>query len=89
MIRVRVRVPAWALAAGMPAPADDESFDTYWRRAGATDETIEMATAGLNDRSADVANERMTTYLIRTMPRAFDRHVEMLNGRGRQPTRAL
>lgn len=85
MIRVRVRVAPWALAAGMPAPHDDESFDSYWRRAGVTDDAIELAVLGLDDRRADLANERMNTYLMRKMPDAFDRYVDNMASRYRRP----
>lgn len=75
MLRVRVRIAPWAVQAGMPLPADDESFDSYWRRVGVEDGVIEMAVLGLRDDNADCANERMNTYLIRKMPDAFERHV--------------
>lgn len=85
VIRVRVRVPAWALAAGMPPPRDDESFDSYWRRAGVDEATIEMAVLGLDELRVDVANERMGTYLMRKMPDAFNAHVDLMGCRCRRP----
>lgn len=68
----------WALADGMPAPTEGETFDSYWRRMGVLDDTITMAHEGLPSRAAEVANERMAAYLARRMPRAFNRYVERM-----------
>lgn len=84
---IRVRVPAWALADGMPPPGEDEGFDSYWRRMGVDEETLTVVQAGLTERTEDVANERMGAYLRGKMPDAFDRHVDLMQRcTARRPT---
>jgi len=73
---IRVQVPGWALYAGMPEPEEDESFDSYWRRVGVDEDTLTTAHEGLTERTEEVANARMGSYLLRKMPEAFDRYVE-------------
>lgn len=71
----RLKVPGWALEAGMPAPAAGEDFHAYWGRMGAPMDAVLLALVGLNDQTVDHANDRMAQYVRTACPAAFDRHV--------------
>lgn len=82
-----VRVPEWAIATDcLPRPEEGETFDSYWERVGIDAKVIDWAKLGLdrNPCLADNANDRMGGYLRRTMPDAFARYVDALQGSHRR-----
>jgi hypothetical protein len=68
--------PAWALAAGLPEPEDGEGFDRYVTRLG-----LDCAYffEDLTERTAELANLRLASYLIDVMPGSFRAHVRALS----------
>jgi hypothetical protein len=78
---IPVDIPAWAIEAGMPQPFEGETFKSYWTRVGVSDRVVAKAFKGLTDQTAEVANARMHTYLVRTMRKAFTKHVDALADR--------
>lgn len=81
------RPPNWALAAGLPAPDEDEAFLAYVTRLGYSGDDLLV---DLDERTMSLANIRLGTKLQHSMPVAFDRHIRGLVekwGRGfRRPT---
>jgi len=69
------RPPDWALAAGLPAPHEDESFLEYVTRLGYSGKEL---VAELDERTMTLANVRLANKLQQSMPVAFDRHVRKL-----------
>ena len=67
--------PAWALAAGLPAPENGEGFCRYVTRLG-----LDCAYffEDLTERTAELANLRLSSYLIDSMPGPFRAHVRTL-----------
>ena len=67
--------PAWALAAGLPEPEDGEGFARYVTRLG-----LDCAWffEDLTERTAELANLRLASYLIDACPGPFRAHVRAL-----------
>lgn len=66
-------VPQWALAAGLPEPAPEESFVEYVQRLGLDPEPLLV---GLNERTLVLANQRLSSLLMRLRPDDFRRYVD-------------
>lgn len=64
--------PAWALAAGCPAPGLAETFSEYARRLGLDPDEL---TRGLLYEEREVANARLQTAIMRGAPASFRRAV--------------
>ena len=67
--------PAWALAAGLPEPFTEETFEEYVTRLG-----LDCAYffEDLTERTAELANLRLASYLIDACPGPFRAHVRAL-----------
>jgi hypothetical protein len=68
----RPEPPLWAVYAGLPEPRDDEGYVEYLNRIGL--DPVELL-VDLTDRTACLANIRLESKLMRSMPEAYQRHV--------------
>lgn len=67
------QLPRWALWAGYPEPAPDESFRAYVTRLGLDPEPL---LAGLTERTSCLANQRLATELMRRTPDRFQEYMD-------------
>jgi len=67
--------PAWALAAGLPEPEEGEGFGCYVTRLGLD---ADWFFEDLTERTAELANLRLHSYLIDACPGPFRAHVRAL-----------
>jgi hypothetical protein len=71
--------PPWAVEGGLPPAAKGESFEDYCRRIGVEEHEIKQLTVGLTARTADLANARLGSYLIRACPDAYQAALERMS----------
>ena len=69
---MRAKVPHWAIWAGVPAPLDEESFEEYVTRIGLNAEDL---LHGLSENQLPIANHRLTTHFLRTMPEEYEAYI--------------
>jgi hypothetical protein len=70
----RPEPPLWAVYAGLPEPRDDEDYIEYLNRIGL--DPVELL-ADLTDQTACLANIRLESKLMRSMPRAYRRYADV------------
>jgi hypothetical protein len=63
--------PKWAVARGLPAPEEGEGFFQYCERIGIEEAEVFSFVEGLDERTAEIANARLGTHIVRTMPGMF------------------
>lgn len=69
------RPAEWALRAGLPGPKHGEGFAQYVTRLGFDPAELLVE---LTPRTACLAHLRLNTLLQRSMPAAFDKHIDAL-----------
>jgi hypothetical protein len=69
----RPEPPLWAVYAGLPEPHDDEGYVEYLNRIGL--DPVELL-VDLTDTTACLANIRLESKLMRSMPKAYKEYVD-------------
>lgn len=70
--KIEFSPPRWAVDAGVPEPYLDETFCDYVKRLGFN---ADWMLQELTDRTACLANVRLSTALMKTMPYEYDDYV--------------
>lgn len=65
---IEARLPDWAIWAGCPEPEEGELFPDYVRRLGLDPEPM---LEGLTEQTYPLANYRLWSALMRSMPKQF------------------